>query len=313
MPIVHIYEDGYEDPFPDLDLDVLNAPMIVPCTDGVFRRVDFDPKKLSVKERERLFAKGNMDVGGRDTRTLVISLLADEGVDFENCDSGADLCECILHSMLGMSFTFVHAVCTLHLTSITGWLSFYQSGYLHRDVSIGNVLKLAEPVKRKPFNIQNATDFVTALMAARQLQAADRQSGDSNSVADETTGLDDQQQTAEQQQTADQQSGNPNSVVNETTALDKQLRAIKGLHKSVTDKTKNLYESAMEFPNAQERLDTYIELAETARAQAELVMDLVSKLGVGDTCRAIITDGDLSASMPSYFVTDHEIGTISVS
>ncbi|KAG6842641.1 hypothetical protein H0H93_003991, partial [Arthromyces matolae] len=32
-----------------------------------------------------------------------------------------------------------------------GWLNYYQKGYLHRDVSIGNVLKLKVPAIRTPF------------------------------------------------------------------------------------------------------------------------------------------------------------------
>lgn len=37
----------------------------------------------------------------------------------------------------------------------TGWLSYYQRGYLHRDGSIGNVLKLKEPGARNKFTTKH--------------------------------------------------------------------------------------------------------------------------------------------------------------
>ncbi|KAG6851586.1 hypothetical protein C0991_007903, partial [Blastosporella zonata] len=40
------------------------------------------------------------------------------------------------------------------------WLSYYQAGYLHRDVSIGNILKLKEPASREAFRV--STDKILA-------------------------------------------------------------------------------------------------------------------------------------------------------
>ena len=49
----------------------------------------------------------------------------------------------------------------------TGWLGIYQSGYLQRDVSVGNVLKLVVPIKMKPFSIQKLLDFRDALKGTK--------------------------------------------------------------------------------------------------------------------------------------------------
>ncbi|KAJ3805956.1 hypothetical protein F5876DRAFT_81210 [Lentinula aff. lateritia] len=58
-----------------------------------------------------------------DFRSLCFSLTRDESETLENCTSAFELMECLLHSMLG-------------------WLNLYQHGFLHRDISIGNLLKL---------------------------------------------------------------------------------------------------------------------------------------------------------------------------
>lgn len=42
----------------------------------------------------------------------------------------------------------------------------YQCGYMHRDISIGNLLKLIIPALRKQFHITNATKLVEALTPA---------------------------------------------------------------------------------------------------------------------------------------------------
>ncbi len=38
-----------------------------------------------------------------DRRALIISAVADEGMNLENCIDGDDLCDCLLHAMLGMA------------------------------------------------------------------------------------------------------------------------------------------------------------------------------------------------------------------
>ncbi|KAF8308290.1 uncharacterized protein EI90DRAFT_1861699 [Cantharellus anzutake] len=80
-----------------------------------------------------------------DYRTLAVTLLRDQGCSLEYCDTAWDLCICLAHAMLG-------------------WLSTYQCGYMQRDVSIGNVLKLTQPIKTAPFNINKLHEFHDAIM-----------------------------------------------------------------------------------------------------------------------------------------------------
>ncbi|RPD65743.1 hypothetical protein L227DRAFT_540670 [Lentinus tigrinus ALCF2SS1-6] len=70
-----------------------------------------------------------------DYRALFVTVTADEGKSLEHCLSAWDLAECLLHALLG-------------------WLSIMNlggRGFLHRDVTIGNVVKLDKPVKRPAF------------------------------------------------------------------------------------------------------------------------------------------------------------------
>lgn len=79
-----------------------------------------------------------------DSRVLWITVLVDEGQSLETCLDALDLCEFLLHSMIG-------------------WLSLYQHGYLHRDVSsIGNLLKLTNLVKRRSFNTLEFTSLIAS-------------------------------------------------------------------------------------------------------------------------------------------------------
>ncbi|EEB95905.1 hypothetical protein MPER_05054, partial [Moniliophthora perniciosa FA553] len=69
-----------------------------------------------------------------DYRAARIVLLGAVGRSLLFATSSWALCEAIVHALLG-------------------WLTYYQHGYMHRDVSIGNVLQLKKPVKMKPFEI----------------------------------------------------------------------------------------------------------------------------------------------------------------
>ncbi|KAF8314585.1 uncharacterized protein EI90DRAFT_3135848 [Cantharellus anzutake] len=84
-----------------------------------------------------------------DYRSLAVTLLRDQGCSLEYCDTAWDLCICLLHAMLG-------------------WLSTYQCGYLQRDVSIGNVLKLMRPAQMVPFSIDKLKEFHYAIMHSNE-------------------------------------------------------------------------------------------------------------------------------------------------
>ncbi|KAJ3849117.1 hypothetical protein EV368DRAFT_47967 [Lentinula lateritia] len=78
-----------------------------------------------------------------DFRSLSFGLTRDEGETLENCTSAFELMECLLHSMLG-------------------WLDLYQHGFVHRDISIGNILKSKSEVisLRKDFSALPVGDLI---------------------------------------------------------------------------------------------------------------------------------------------------------
>ncbi|KLO14918.1 hypothetical protein SCHPADRAFT_996286 [Schizopora paradoxa] len=79
------------------------------------------------------------------SRNFSVSLLRDEGKTLEFCESAWDLCECVLHAMLG-------------------YIASLNSGFMQQDVSIGNYLKLKFPVIMKPFTTNKQTELLDAFM-----------------------------------------------------------------------------------------------------------------------------------------------------
>ncbi|PFH48032.1 hypothetical protein AMATHDRAFT_49857 [Amanita thiersii Skay4041] len=69
-----------------------------------------------------------------EIRHRIIQVLGSEGFSLTIVNSTWKLFESITHAMLG-------------------WLTMYQEGYLHRDVSIGNILRLKKPEHRERFHI----------------------------------------------------------------------------------------------------------------------------------------------------------------
>ncbi|KAJ3806094.1 hypothetical protein F5876DRAFT_69232 [Lentinula aff. lateritia] len=110
-----------------------------------------------------------------DFRSLCFSLTRDEGETLENCTSAFELMECLLHSMLG-------------------WLDLYQHGFLHRDISIGNILKLksAATSLRKDFSalpvgnliLPSSTRDIGSLNSFPKLLAAVKNDKHRRSIAD---------------------------------------------------------------------------------------------------------------------------------
>ncbi|KZV74258.1 hypothetical protein PENSPDRAFT_648102 [Peniophora sp. CONT] len=71
-----------------------------------------------------------------DHRTLNGNLGGERGTILTECEGEEDLVVCVLHAILG-------------------WLTWYQNGAFHRDVSIGNIIKLFTPKERKPFAVSS--------------------------------------------------------------------------------------------------------------------------------------------------------------
>ncbi len=232
-------------------------------------RTDHDPPpSLSIKGDPQtiMSTESKVEVPGnphppqvmeRDIRTLVMSVLQDEGVDFDNCETGEDLRECLLHSMLGKYEPSLLSL--LPLMNNVGWLSMYQCGFMHRDISIGNLLKLKRPTERDEFHIQNAVDLVHALHSM------------------------------------------PNDI-----------KASK-YHEAVRTKAEELHNAAGDSDDPVAKMTKYIAAAKKVLKVAESVKEAVAELNVGSKCKAIVSDGDLAAYVPSYFSKTHDRGTISVS
>ncbi|CAA7263360.1 unnamed protein product [Cyclocybe aegerita] len=84
-----------------------------------------------------------------ETRTMCYSFFSLEGRSLVEAESSRELCEALIHGVLG-------------------WLSTYQAGYLHRDISIGNLLLCPNSVEKSAFKI--AADFrQTATKPAQDL------------------------------------------------------------------------------------------------------------------------------------------------
>ncbi len=123
---------------------------------------------------------------------------------------------------------------------------------MHRDISIGNLLKLVTPSERNEFHVKNAKDL--ALLIA-----------------------------------------NPNS--NTTDVKPAVLHKANLLHEIINAG------SPSDIPAA----------VRTIYQHAVEVENMAKNLGVGTLCKAIVTDGDLAAYVPTYFAEDHLEGSISVS
>ncbi|KAJ7162646.1 hypothetical protein C8R43DRAFT_991048 [Mycena crocata] len=67
-------------------------------------------------------------------RTLCYAIFLHIGRSLVHAKSSSDLCMALVHALLG-------------------WLSFYQKGFMHRDISIGNVLLNLVPVDSQPFTL----------------------------------------------------------------------------------------------------------------------------------------------------------------
>ncbi len=152
------------------------------------------------------------------------------------------------------------------------------SGFMHRDVSIGNVLWLDTPVERPKFStrtgvaklVDRATEIIQGLASLQLGGASPPDDGTSDgSLGDEASQTD-----------AEQLAQQPDFW----TAL--RLKAAKKDH--------HLY--LEQVVNAAERLEKAL-----------------AKLELSGQCKALLIDGDMAAFLPDYFSTSEHSGVISVS
>ncbi len=155
------------------------------------------------------------------------------------------------------------------------------SGFLHRDISIGNVLWLEKPVERPKFStrtgpaklVDRATE-ITQGLASLQLDLASPPDDGTSDGRRPSLRHDASQTDAEQ--LAQQQDF--------WTAL--RLKAAKKDH--------HLY--LEQVVNAAERLEKAL-----------------AKLELSGQCKALLIDGDIAAFLPDYFSMPEHSGVISVS
>ncbi len=81
------------------------------------------------------------------------------------------------------------------------------------------------------------------------------------------------------------------------------------VHPAVAAKAKRLREIIDTHGDAQIIREAF----ESVEVVAVQVEEAAKDLGVGTECKAIVTDGDLAAYVPTYFIDDHSNGSISVS
>ena len=103
----------------------------------------FLPEPAEKQERHwHLFANCPDSI---EIRSAQCFLLETVGRLIEHVTKSLDLFVILAHALLGELF-FSFAV--IIDSNLSGWLNVYQAGYLHRDISIGNVLEIIEPQNR---------------------------------------------------------------------------------------------------------------------------------------------------------------------
>jgi len=84
-----------------------------------------------------------------DRRVRVVTMCEDVGTSLEACSSPWMLGRAFLDCLLGKHDAVFHISSAFYI--LAGWLGLMQGDFLHRDVSIGNLLLLREPTQREPY------------------------------------------------------------------------------------------------------------------------------------------------------------------
>ena len=254
-----------------------------------------------------------------DYRALWLTVLAEEGKSLDHCESAWDLAVCLLHAHLGQLcspfVTLVVLTYNIYWRS-AGWLSIMNiggDGYLHRDVTIGNVLKLNKPVERptfstrslelfKPYHRPTADEDQDVMSSINDYAAAEvtpdephvrrkrSRSGDDVGTGGSTPKMPRTDEAMETQEAV----ALPGAEV---------MRLEKISHAASHDKFWETLRSSLAH-------DEY--LVNIAIAAERLEMAL-RKLGVSTMCHAVLGDGDMAAKLQTYFTSDVHAGFISVS
>ena len=147
----------------DLDGVPISNRLLLPSP----KEVENDPDlhyPLFVKDKDDGTPPLNPEV-----RTLCYIVFFTEGQLLTEAKSSHELCIALVHGLLGGLLLFL---LVLRLTNIhAGWLSYYQSGFVQRDISISNVLLAVGNARSKhPFSITG--DILKPLWPPLSLDAA---------------------------------------------------------------------------------------------------------------------------------------------
>jgi len=162
---------------------------------------------------------------------------------------------------------------------MSGWLSYYQNGYMHRDVSIGNVLKLKTTVKRKPFS----TKSVQSLLESPATES-------------------------------DQSKAAGSTPSNPKVASDVFSDSAEALHEDMAQL--DIEGDASVAPdsfwhNLLNEFDSDVQRRPIVK-YAKRLEEIVGELGIETDCVAVLSDCDMVAEMTGYFALNNRQGSISV-
>jgi hypothetical protein len=92
-----------------------------------------------------------LELGGKelDRRQHMRTLMSTVGLPLINASTPSALVRGILHAFLGM-FALRLQRHYANIDSLSGYWNLLQNGWLHRDVSFGNVMLLQDPEQRDP-------------------------------------------------------------------------------------------------------------------------------------------------------------------
>ncbi|KAK7460946.1 hypothetical protein VKT23_008874 [Stygiomarasmius scandens] len=192
---------------------------------------------------------------GPEYRSLWLTIYLGIGQTLEECDSAWDLCECLFQASLG-------------------WLAYYANGYQHRDISVGNILKLKKGSQpRKEF----LTRFVRSLLGL-DVKETDG-SGTNVASSDDVSGSIDERMS--------QLEIRDNFWEDTIAALEKKA--------SSSDQA-----AATKYERKKAVIDMARQLEDVARG-----------LGVTTECKAYLSDCDMVALLNGYFDDDKHDGSLS--
>ncbi|THV01940.1 hypothetical protein K435DRAFT_717872 [Dendrothele bispora CBS 962.96] len=188
-----------------------------------------------------------------DCRSMWVTKFVGVGESLEECDSAWDLCECLLQASFG-------------------WLSYYVRGYLHRDISVGNILKIKNgPRQRDPFSTRSVKSVLD--LDKKEVDTSGSNTSDlSETLPDGVSRLD---------------IGGDRFWEDLTSSLEEQ--------KSSDDQA-----AAAKYKQQKAIVDMARELE-----------DVAQDLGVTTECKAFLSDCDMSAQLEGYFDRSEHGGSLS--